>query len=94
MNGNPMQRVTNEPISLRDAPRCGARTRHGKPCQSPILKGKRRCRMHGGAHGSGAPCSVLYPMGCTDRSVLCYVFPRSLIKLMRALFADLKLGIR
>ena len=33
----------------------GARTRKGKPCPSPAVKGKRRCRMHGGAHGSGAP---------------------------------------
>ena len=50
-----MQRTTNEPLPLRNAPRCGARTRQGKPCPSPAVKGKRRCRMHGGAHGSGAP---------------------------------------
>jgi hypothetical protein len=31
------------------APRCGARTRAGCPCQAPALRGKRRCRMHGGA---------------------------------------------
>lgn len=35
--------------------RCGARTRSGKPCRSPAVEGKRRCRMHGGAPGSGAP---------------------------------------
>jgi uncharacterized protein YjcR len=35
--------------------RCGARTRSGKPCQSPAVQGKKRCRMHGGAPGSGAP---------------------------------------
>jgi hypothetical protein len=35
--------------------RCGARTRSGKPCQSPAVQGKKRCRMHGGAAGSGAP---------------------------------------
>jgi hypothetical protein len=52
---NPMQRMTNEPLPLQEAPRCGARTRQGKPCQSPIVKGKRRCRMHGGAPGTGAP---------------------------------------
>ena len=51
----PMQRMTNEPSPLRNAPRCGARTRRGTPCPSPAVKGKRRCRMHGGAHGSGAP---------------------------------------
>ena len=35
--------------------RCGAKTRSGKPCMSPAVSGKRRCRMHGGAPGSGAP---------------------------------------
>jgi hypothetical protein len=37
------------------SPRCGAKTRSGKPCLSPAVSGKRRCRMHGGATGSGAP---------------------------------------
>ncbi len=40
---NPMQR----------APRCGARTRSGRPCQAPAMKNG-RCRMHGGA-SPGAP---------------------------------------
>ena len=35
--------------------RCGAKTRSGKPCQAPAVAGKARCRMHGGAAGSGAP---------------------------------------
>lgn len=35
--------------------RCGAKTRSGKPCRSPAVNGKKRCRMHGGAPGSGAP---------------------------------------
>jgi hypothetical protein len=35
--------------------RCGARTRSGKRCKSPAVDGKKRCRMHGGAPGSGAP---------------------------------------
>ena len=35
--------------------RCGAKTRSGKPCRSPAVNGKNRCRMHGGAPGSGAP---------------------------------------
>ena len=33
---------------------CGARTRSGRPCRNPPVTGKVRCRMHGGAHGSGA----------------------------------------
>jgi glucans biosynthesis protein len=35
--------------------RCGAKTRSGKPCMAPAVSGKERCRMHGGAQGSGAP---------------------------------------
>ena len=48
MNSKPMQRTTNEPLPLRQVPTCGARTRSGKPCQSPAVSGKRRCGMHGG----------------------------------------------
>ena len=40
---------------MRASPRCGAKTRRGTPCQAPAVTGKRRCRMHGGAAGSGAP---------------------------------------
>lgn len=36
------------------SPRCGARTRAGGSCRAPAVRGKRRCRMHGGAPGSGA----------------------------------------
>ncbi len=35
--------------------RCGARTRRGTSCQAPAVRGRKRCRMHGGADGSGAP---------------------------------------
>ena len=37
------------------SPRCGARTRRGTACRAPAVAGKQRCRMHGGAKGSGAP---------------------------------------
>lgn len=37
------------------SPRCGAKTRSGKACRTPAVQGKARCRMHGGAQGSGAP---------------------------------------
>jgi uncharacterized protein YjcR len=37
--------------------RCGAKTRSGGTCRSPTVRGKKRCRMHGGAQGSGAPRS-------------------------------------
>ncbi len=34
------------------APRCGARNRRGLPCQAPAMRGKARCRLHGG-HSTG-----------------------------------------
>ena len=46
-----------DPLFLFDnAPRCGARTKgnHGTPCRSPAVRGKKRCRIHGGGKGSGA----------------------------------------
>ena len=40
-NGNP-------PGDPNTGPRCAARTRSGRPCKAPAIRGKRRCRMHGG----------------------------------------------
>jgi hypothetical protein len=34
---------------------CGARTRSGAPCRRRKVSGRARCRLHGGAAGSGAP---------------------------------------
>lgn len=45
-NGNPVGDFTK-------APRCGAITRKGTPCQAPAMANG-RCRMHGGC-SSGAP---------------------------------------
>lgn len=42
-------------IPMQASPRCGAHTRNGETCRAPALRGKTRCRMHGGAAGSGAP---------------------------------------
>ncbi len=42
-------------MAMHLSPRCGSRTRKGAACLAPAVKGKRRCRMHGGAEGSGAP---------------------------------------
>lgn len=42
--------------TLRGNPKaCGARTRSGHSCPNPATKGSQRCRMHGGAKGSGRP---------------------------------------
>src|SRR5262249_19822716 len=43
-----------QPLQFQTARQCGARTRSGKPCRSPATK-KGRCRLHGGAKGSGGP---------------------------------------
>jgi uncharacterized protein YjcR len=47
--------MTRNTGPMRQSPRCGAKTRAGTPCQAPAVYGKKRCRMHGGAQGSGAP---------------------------------------
>jgi uncharacterized protein YjcR len=48
-------RHTRNTAPMLSSLRCGAKTRSGKPCHSPAVNGKKRCRMHGGAEGSGAP---------------------------------------
>ncbi len=37
------------------AGRCGARTRGGRLCRNHPIRQRRRCRLHGGAQGAGAP---------------------------------------
>jgi len=32
----------------RERPKCGARTRAGGSCKAPVVRGRSRCRMHGG----------------------------------------------
>jgi hypothetical protein len=54
MTNDPMH-LSSEPPQLRSAARCGAKTRSGRACQSPAVAGRARCRMHGGAKGSGGP---------------------------------------
>ena len=41
--------------NLAKARRCGAKTRAGHPCRQAAVTGRARCRMHGGAKGSGGP---------------------------------------
>lgn len=40
--------------NLGRARRCGARNRAGTSCQSPAIRGRSRCRLHGGL-SPGAP---------------------------------------
>ena len=51
---NPMTLTELRLSLMRQAPRCGARNRAGKPCEAPAVKAKKRCRMHGGTN-PGAP---------------------------------------
>jgi hypothetical protein len=41
--------------NLAKACRCGAKTRAGHPCRQAAVRERGRCRMHGGAKGSGGP---------------------------------------
>jgi len=56
MNSEAMnaEKKHQQPLQFQTARQCGARTRSGKPCRSPATK-KGRCRLHGGAAGSGGP---------------------------------------
>ncbi len=47
-------RVTAQLANIRAARRCGAKTRAGTPCQCPAIRGRARCRIHGGL-SPGAP---------------------------------------
>ena len=49
-------RTEKKHYAFEVAPRCGARTKsnNGEPCRCPAIRGKARCRVHGGARGSGA----------------------------------------
>jgi hypothetical protein len=37
-------RVVKQLANIRAAPRCGAKTRAGTPCQCPAIRGRLRCR--------------------------------------------------
>jgi glucans biosynthesis protein len=55
-SNNPMNqaRVEAKLTNLRAAARCGAKTRAGSKCQCPAVRGRARCRIHGGC-SPGAP---------------------------------------
>jgi hypothetical protein len=56
MNGKHMNagQKNQQPLQFQNARQCGARSRSGRPCRCPATE-KGRCRLHGGAPGSGAP---------------------------------------
>ena len=48
------QRTLDRLTNLRGARRCGAQTRRSGPCNCPAVRGRARCRLHGGL-SPGAP---------------------------------------
>jgi len=45
----PMDATTPDSLTLlTNAPLCGAKTRAGTSCRCPALRGKTRCKLHGG----------------------------------------------
>lgn len=72
------------------SPRCGAKTRKGTACRAPAVAGKRRCRMHGGAAGTGAPKGNRNALkhGLYTREAI--AMRRELAQLMREARATLK----
>ena len=57
------QVLHHQKLPMNRAPQCGARTRSGKPCRSPAVHGKRRCRMHGGQPEAARPLATITPSG-------------------------------
>jgi len=85
--------VQREKLPTNRATRCGARTRSGKPCRSPVVRGKRRCRMHGGAAGSGAPIgntNALRHGHYTAEAIARRRQVSELIRMARATLADIE----
>jgi hypothetical protein len=57
MTHDPMRQadVARRLANMAKARRCGAKTRAGHPCRQAAVRDRSRCRMHGGAKGSGGP---------------------------------------
>jgi hypothetical protein len=49
-----MKNYATRPRDLKQRPHWGAGTRAGAPCQRPSVRGRKRCRFHGGL-SPGAP---------------------------------------
>ena len=83
--------MPDQPWPMHLSPRCGARTRQGSRCRSPAVKGRGRCRMHGGATGSGAQAGNRNALkhGRYTRELL--EFKRSVRELLRESAAKLEL---
>ena len=78
---------------MLNSPRCGAKTRKGVSCRAPAVAEKKRCRMHGGAKGSGAPrgnSNAVKHGGFTKESIERRAMLRDQIREARKLLKDLE----
>lgn len=78
-------RTEKKRYAFDDAPRCGARTKsnHGKPCRCPAIRGKARCRVHGGANGSGARMGNINSLKHNEFTAEAKAFRRELRQLIQ-----------
>ena len=74
---------TLPPLPMHQCPRCGARTRKGTLCKSPAVAGRKRCRMHGGADGVGAPVGNRNALKHGHYTAQAITQQRALVKLIR-----------
>ena len=73
------------------APRCGAKTRQGTPCQEPACRARRRCRKHGGRNPGGPRGNqhALKHGRYTAQAISARRQARQLLREMRALIRQL-----
>jgi len=89
--GREMEKLTINPMQperLASAPRCLARTRSGTECQSPAVKGRKRCRMHEGTN-PGAPEGNSHARKLDGRSAKAMAAARYLRGIARLVTDDL-----
>jgi hypothetical protein len=63
--------------------RCGARTRDGRSCRNHPVRRRRRCRLHGGAKGSGAPRGNRNPLRHGRTTAAALAGRRAIARLIR-----------
>ncbi|MFT4060018.1 MAG: HGGxSTG domain-containing protein [Legionella sp.] len=69
--------------AFNNAPRCLAKTRRGTSCQSPAVRTKKRCRLHGCGKGSGAPIGNIYAVTHGQTTAEMKVFKHEVRQLLR-----------
>ena len=84
--------MNNSMAAAHAAPRCGAKNRQGRPCRCPALRGKRRCRLHGGL-STGPPTGPRHPGyrhgHCTKAAIEERRLLRQLLQATHATIADM-----